>query len=83
MSDSKRFSEWEEVECNECSHYYDNTCDGVPIKKRKMPCNSFIAKRGVSIPNQIKHLENEIKGLKIAYTLLGFALILHLIMELL
>lgn len=66
--DTKRFSEWVEVDCNECSHYWDNSCDGCKdtLKGSKTPCNSFLATRSVVIPEKIKRLERVILGLKIA-----------------
>lgn len=74
MSDEpKRFSEWVEVDCNECQRYWDNSCDGCKdtLKGSKMPCNSFLATRSVIIPQQIEQLKTAINGLKIALIVLG------------
>ena len=58
-NNSKIFEDWEEIDCNDCSHYWDNSCDGVKTthKGSKMLCNSFIATRSVIIPLKIKRLE--------------------------
>lgn len=59
---SKRFEDWEEVSCNECSHYWDNSCDGA-CKGSQKPCNSFLATRSVVIPAQLKRLQRAVKWL--------------------
>lgn len=58
----KRFEDWEEIDCNECVHYWDNSCDSVSEGSRK-PCNSFLATRSVVIPAQIKALDKRLKCL--------------------
>jgi hypothetical protein len=66
----KRFDEWDaKVDCNECSHYWDNSCDGVQ-KGQNRPCNSFLATRSIVLPERIKSLENVNKRLKTAIILL-------------
>lgn len=62
MSESKRFEDWEEVDCNDCSHYWDSSCDGVP-KDKKRNCTSYLATRNIVIPLQIKALRNHIRWL--------------------
>lgn len=63
MSDLKRFEEWEKVDCNECSHYWDSSCDGVS-KGNSIGCNSYLATRSVVIPEKINRLENDVHDLK-------------------
>jgi hypothetical protein len=63
MSEQKRFEDWEEVSCNECGRYWQDSCDGVKEGSRK-PCNSFIATRKVVIPARLKALENSNKWLR-------------------
>lgn len=73
MSNStKRFGDWVDVNCNECEHYWNNTCDGV-CKGSQRACNSFLATRSVVIPAQIDKLRNDVKWL-------GIGLILETIM---
>lgn len=62
---TKRFSDWEEVDCNDCSHYWDNSCDGVKchINGSGKPCNSFLATRSVVIPLQIQSIREHLKWL--------------------
>jgi predicted ABC-type exoprotein transport system permease subunit len=57
---SKRFDDWDEVvECNNCAHYWDDTCDGVSKDKTKK-CVSYKATRSVVIPQQIKSLDKRL-----------------------
>lgn len=82
MSDEpKRFSEWVEVDCNECQRYWDNSCDGCKdtLKGSKMPCNSFLATRSVIIPQEIKQLKKAVKGLKTAVAILSVIVLLIII----
>ena len=58
----KRFEDWEDVDCNQCARYWDDSCDGVS-KGSKKPCNSFIATRSVVIPERIERLEKAVKWL--------------------
>lgn len=60
MADTpKRFEDWEEVDCNDCSHYWDSSCDGVS-KGSRVGCNSYLATRSVVIPRQMKKLETSV-----------------------
>lgn len=59
---NKRFEDWEEVDCNECSHYWDDSCDGVS-KGSRVGCNSFLATRNIVIPERINQLEKQVKTL--------------------
>ena len=69
--EQKRFDGWQDVDCNECSNYWTDACDGAK-KGARTPCNSFIAQRGVIIPEEIKALRSEIKCLRIGSTLTCF-----------
>lgn len=74
MSESKRFDEWNEVvDCNECSHYWDNSCDSPKtlIKGSTTLCNSFLATRSVVIPLKLKRLEKAFKWLVACVVILG------------
>ncbi len=64
----KRFSEWEEVDCNECTHYWDDSCSGVS-KGEYRNCTSFKATRNVVIPQQIKELQKDRKWITILLAL--------------
>lgn len=74
----KRFSDWCEVNCEDCARYWDNSCDGVK-KGSSRPCNSFLATRSIVIPEQIKALQKSVKWLYWCFVLVGAALILHVI----
>ena len=63
MSDPKRFEDWEEVDCNKCGRYWDSSCDGVS-KGSEKPCNSYIATRGIVLPEKIKRLETRFMWLE-------------------
>lgn len=73
MSDLKRFEDWEQVDCNDCSHYWDSSCDGVS-KGSRTPCNSFLATRSVVLPEKIKQLEFRVNVLEWA-TIIEFAVV--------
>lgn len=72
---SKRFEDWEQVDCNECSRYWDDSCDGIKKGSQK-PCTAFLATRSVVIPLQIKRLRKAVKWL---YAYLVFELIVAII----
>ena len=79
-TESKVFSEWDTVDCNGCSHYWDDSCSGVP-KDKKRNCSSFVATRRVVIPEQIRELERQIRNLKTWMLIIGlFALFLGSLM---
>lgn len=66
-SKSKRFEDWEEVDCNECERWWINQCDGAS-KGSQRQCNSFLATRDVVIPAKINYLERRVKRLGGAVT---------------
>ena len=76
--DKKRFSDWEDVDCNECVHYWDSSCDGVTQNSRRQ-CNSFLATRRIVIPARLNALEKRVKWLRISCILGDVALLIHLI----
>lgn len=79
MSDPKRFDDYTEVvDCNDCSHYWDSSCDGVS-KGSKTACNSFLATRNVVIPERLNSLEKRIKRLTISTLLVELVVMLHLV----
>lgn len=72
------------VDCLDCREYWADTCDGVP-KGEIRPCTSFRATRSVDIPEQIKALKNEIKGLKkqmVGFLVTSIIFALHLLAHL-
>lgn len=75
--DKKRFEDWSEVDCNECTHYWDNSCDAVQQNSRRQ-CNSFSATRRVVIPARLNALEKRFKWLRISVILAEVALVMHL-----
>lgn len=62
-----RFDDWKDVQdCNDCQHYWNNTCDA-PTDGSKLRCNSFLATRKVNIQRQIKTLQDRNKSLTIGF----------------
>ena len=55
---TKVFDDYE-VNCNECEHYWDSSCGGVPINEKRN-CTSYKATRTVDIPKQITQLKHEV-----------------------
>jgi hypothetical protein len=77
MSENNRiFDEFPKVDCNECSRYWDNSCDGV-LKGSEKPCNSFLATRSVILPEEIKSLKTALKAHR---RIIGFTLVTQLLM---
>jgi hypothetical protein len=66
---SKIFDDYQ-VDCNECKKYWDSSCDGVPISKKRN-CTAYEATRTVDIPKRIDDLWECIKLTWI--TMLGLA----------
>lgn len=89
--ENKRFEEWTPVDCNECSRYWDNQCDGVKCKTNSDKdstgstrlCNSFLPVRKVVIPAQIKALEKRCDRLRISIMLNTLLIIAHLMSHIL
>lgn len=81
MSEQKRFENWEEVDCNDCACYWDNSCDGVIPPSQKL-CNSFKATRKIVIPAKIKALEKRVEWLEwaigIGFTIVGILILMRL-----
>lgn len=79
MTDTpKRFEDWEQVDCNDCTHYWDSSCDGAS-KGSRIGCNSFLATRKVVIPERLNALEKRFKWLRICCLLLDIVVLLHLV----
>lgn len=77
MEEKKIFDE-AVVECNNCEHYWDSSCDGTPIKKERN-CTSYKATRREDIPEQIKRLEYRVNKLYRCSLMVDIVIILHLI----
>ena len=60
----KRFEDWNVCDCNDCAHYWDDSCDGVK-KGATKSCTSFLATRNVAIPAKLNALEKRVKWLRI------------------
>ena len=74
MSDLKRFDDYQEVvDCNDCSHYWDSSCDGAS-KGSTANCNSFSATRSIVIPEKLNKLEERVKWLELC-TIFLFAMV--------
>lgn len=80
--ESKRFEDWEEVECNDCSHYWDSSCDGAS-KGSRIGCNSYLATRSIVIPERLNSLEKRVESFRKASIVATGVLLVHLLMHLL
>ena len=78
---TKRFEEWEAVDCNECTHYWDSSCDAVQQNSRRQ-CNSFLATRRVVIPAKLKELETRTDKLESTVVAFSILFILNLVLTL-
>ena len=71
-----KFDDWSELkDCNNCKHYWDDSCDGV-LKGKNRLCTSFLATKRLDIPLQIKRLQRSICWLK--WTIL-ILIVLHIV----
>jgi hypothetical protein len=70
------FDNWRDVvDCNTCTSYWDNSCDGVRTPEHRYRCTSYTATRSVVIPKQIKALQRNVVLLGIADVILLIILI--------
>lgn len=75
---SRRFEDWGIIDCNECTHYWDSSCDGVS-KGSRVGCNSYLATRSVVIPERINALENRNRWLTLWCLMLSIFWILEMV----
>ena len=79
---SKIFDEFPTVDCNNCNHYWDNSCDSPKtlIKGSTTLCNSFKATRSVIIPLKLERLERALKWLLACVVILGVVTVFTLVL---
>lgn len=80
MSNTNKIFEEYEVDCNNCSNYWDSKCDGVPVNLKRN-CSSFIATRTYDIPKQINTLYNALKSLNKHIIVIYILLAVHFFIE--
>lgn len=71
MEDKKIFDDFPKVDCSDCSHYWDDSCNGVPQGSEKR-CTAFLATKRVDIPVQIKSLRSALKWITGAFVVETF-----------
>lgn len=81
MVESKIFDE-SYVDCNDCQHYWDDSCDGVP-KDDIRPCTAFKATKRTDIPVQLEKLSKNQNEHSKHLIWVEIILILHLLNHLL
>jgi len=77
----KRFDDWNVVDCNDCTHYWDDSCGGVKKGSEKR-CTAFLATKRVDIPLQIKSLKTQIKWLYFGVITIMSLLIIDMVLQL-
>lgn len=81
MSEKKQdvriFDEFQ-VECTECEHYWDNSCDGVKCFEEKH-CTSYKATKRMEIPKEIDKIRQNMKVNNRAIILLEVVMVIHLL----
>ena len=61
-----KFDNWSDVkDCNDCEHYWNKLCDGVPEGSERR-CTAFKATRSVEIPAEIDALKERLKWLSVS-----------------
>ena len=58
------FDDFPTVDCNDCTHYWDDSCDGA-VKGSQRLCKTFSATRRVVYPQEIKSLKKAVRELKV------------------
>lgn len=81
MSEEAKIFDESHVECNDCKHYWDDSCSGVP-EGSKRSCTAFQATRRTNIPKEIERLKERISQAHRSILLLNLVLLLHLLVEL-
>ena len=66
------FDEYPRVDCEDCNHWWNNSCDGVKKGSERL-CNAFIATRNVIIPQEIEELKKALRRLSVSLALLGLS----------
>ena len=74
----KIFDDFTKVDCSDCSHYWDDSCEGVKKGSEKR-CTAFKAVKRIDIPVQVERLRRAGKGLGWAVTGLGVAMLIHIV----
>lgn len=69
-TDKKRFEEYPIVECDNCTHYWDNSCDGLSESQERV-CETFLATRRINSLEKIKWLESALIRARKACVILG------------
>lgn len=73
----KIFDEYE-VECNDCQRYWLDQCDGAKVNTTKS-CTSFLATKNTDIPHKLSKLDDKVKSLGTAVTILEIIMLFHLL----
>lgn len=76
---NKRFDDYN-VECNDCAHYWDDSCSGTQVGTTKA-CRDYKATRTVDIPKQIKQLEKRIDALEGTKAVMIVGLVILLVFQ--
>ena len=67
MEERKIFEDYPTVDCNDCTNYWNDQCDGVTHIARD--CKHYRATRKVFIPKRIEELEESLKVTKLYTTI--------------
>lgn len=78
--ENKRFDDWRDElkNCNDCELYWLNTCDGVSQGDERI-CKAYKVTRNLSIPKKLNDLENTLRNLIIAQTLLNVLFVIYIL----
>ena len=69
------------VECNECKHYWNDVCDGVPEDKER-PCTAFVAVKRTDFNDRLVRVENKVQAFGRSLLILNGVVTAHLLIEL-
>ena len=74
----KKIFEEPTVYCDECQHYWTDTCDGTREGVYK-PCTAFVATKRIDLPLQVKNLQKGLVHAQRHIRILNIIVLLHLL----
>lgn len=81
LTNKRIFDDFPKVDCNDCEHWWDSSCDGVSKGSERL-CKDFLATRRVDILKEIARLKKEVKRLTIYSYVFEILFILYASMNL-
>ena len=78
QDEDKKIFDTYEVHCEECQHYWDDSCEGTRVGSYK-PCTAFVATKRIDLPSRVQKLEKWLKHVLRSILLVDIVIIIHLL----